>query len=78
MLVEMNQIEFLLNPKELQSDLATARSEDSRDKREKVHLGHFGQKTCEEVRHFGQNMMEHLAVLLAATCRLAKYDGSTN
>ena len=33
LLVEMNQIEFLLNPEELQSDLATARSEDSRDKR---------------------------------------------
>ena len=40
--------------------------------------GNFGQKASEEVRHFAQNMMEKWTVLLAATCRLLKYDGSTN
>ena len=78
LLVEMNQIQFLLNPKELQSDLATARSEDSRDCPGDRSPGNFGQKARDEVRHFGQNMMEKWAALLAATCRLVKYDGSTN
>ena len=61
LLVEMNQIQFLLNPKELQSDLATARSEDSRDCPGDRSPGNFGQKARDEVRHFGQNMMEKWA-----------------